>query len=130
MFQTPRSSSCSPLQAHIEFVTRVNMNNTEDVQIVFVQSYYAMKKLIVVTLLGVSLTANCLGAVNGWLNWRGPEQSGVSRETGLPERVDPENPLWRVEFPGASTPVIANGKLYIIGLSRRRRGFAGRRGLF
>jgi outer membrane protein assembly factor BamB len=75
----------------------------------------AMKKLIVVTLLGVSLTANCLGAVNGWLNWRGPEQSGVSRETGLPERVDPENPLWRVEFPGASTPVIANGKLYIIG---------------
>lgn len=53
--------------------------------------------------------------VRGWLAWRGPEQSGVSRETGLPDKVDPKNPLWRVEFPGASTPVIANGKLYIMG---------------
>ena len=53
--------------------------------------------------------------VRGWLAWRGPEQSGVSRETGLPDKVDPKNPLWRAEFPGASTPVIANGKLYIMG---------------
>jgi outer membrane protein assembly factor BamB len=74
-----------------------------------------MKKLIVLTLLGVGLAASTSAAVNGWLNWRGPEQSGVSRETGLPDQVDPANPLWRVEFPGASTPVIANGKLYIVG---------------
>lgn len=53
--------------------------------------------------------------VRGWLAWRGPEQSGVSRETGLPDKVDPQNPLWRVDFPGQSTPVIANGKLYIMG---------------
>ncbi len=39
----------------------------------------------------------------------------MSRETGLPGKVDPQNPLWRVEFPGQSTPVIANGKLYIMG---------------
>lgn len=54
-------------------------------------------------------------AVRGWLAWRGPEQNGFSRETGLPDKVDPKNPLWRAEFPGASTPVIANGKLYIMG---------------
>src|SRR5688572_25406537 len=53
--------------------------------------------------------------VRGWLAWRGPEQTGMSRETGLPDKVDPKNPLWRAEFPGASTPVIANGKLYIMG---------------
>jgi outer membrane protein assembly factor BamB len=74
-----------------------------------------MKNLIVLTFLGASLAASAPAAVNGWLNWRGPEQSGVSRETGLPDQVDPANPLWRVEFPGASTPVIANGKLYVIG---------------
>ena len=51
--------------------------------------------------------------VSGWLAWRGPEQTGMSRETGLPDKVDPKNPLWRVEFPGQSTPVIANGRLYI-----------------
>ncbi len=53
--------------------------------------------------------------VRGWLAWRGPEQCGVSRETGLPERIDPQHPLWRAEFPGQSTPVIANGRLYIMG---------------
>jgi outer membrane protein assembly factor BamB len=74
-----------------------------------------MKKLIVLTLLGAIAITSAPAAVNGWLNWRGPEQSGVARETGLPARVDPQQPLWRVEFPGASTPVIANGKLYILG---------------
>jgi len=53
--------------------------------------------------------------VPGWLNWRGREQSGVSRETGLPDKIDPKNPLWRADFPGQSTPVIANGKLFIMG---------------
>jgi len=53
--------------------------------------------------------------VPGWLSWRGPEQTGMSRETGLPDKVDPKNPLWAADFPGQSTPVIANGKLYIMG---------------
>ena len=53
--------------------------------------------------------------VTGWLAWRGPDQNGMSRETGLPDKVDPKNPLWRADFPGQSTPVIANGKLYIMG---------------
>jgi outer membrane protein assembly factor BamB len=53
--------------------------------------------------------------VTGWLSWRGPEQVGMSRETGLPDQVDPQKPLWRADFPGQSTPVIANGKLYIMG---------------
>ncbi|MFN7137948.1 MAG: PQQ-binding-like beta-propeller repeat protein, partial [Limisphaerales bacterium] len=53
--------------------------------------------------------------VRGWLNWRGPQQNGMSLERGLPDSIDPKNPLWRVEFPGQSAPVIANGKLYIMG---------------
>jgi outer membrane protein assembly factor BamB len=53
--------------------------------------------------------------VSGWLNWRGPEQSGASRETGLPAKLAADQTLWTADFPGASTPVIANGKLYIMG---------------
>jgi len=53
--------------------------------------------------------------VNGWLQWRGPDQSGTTRETGLPEKVDAKSPLWTAAFPGQSAPVIADGKLYING---------------
>ena len=51
----------------------------------------------------------------GWLSWRGPDQNGASREIGLPEKLSVEQALWTAEFPGASTPVIANGKLYVMG---------------
>src|SRR5213594_3438254 len=51
----------------------------------------------------------------GWLNWRGPQQNGASLETGLPDKIDANQALWSVDFPGQSSPVIANGKLYILG---------------
>lgn len=54
-------------------------------------------------------------AVDGWLSWRGPEQTGVSQETGLPDDVTPEKALWVVDFPGAGTPLVANGKVYAMG---------------
>jgi outer membrane protein assembly factor BamB len=54
-------------------------------------------------------------SVTGWLGWRGPQQNGTSLETGLPGTVDPQHPLWVADFPGQSTPVVANGKLYIMG---------------
>lgn len=53
--------------------------------------------------------------VHGWLSWRGPEQSGVSRETGLPDKVSAKDALWVADLPGKSAPVIADGKLYAMG---------------
>src|ERR1043165_6579828 len=53
--------------------------------------------------------------VHGWLSWRGPQQNGTSLEKNLPDRVDPKKPLWVADFPGQSAPVVANGKLYIMG---------------
>jgi hypothetical protein len=55
--------------------------------------------------------------VDGWLSWRGPEQNLTSRETNLPASVavGGANHLWTTDFPGQSTPVIANGKLYVMG---------------
>ena len=55
------------------------------------------------------------GTITGWLSWRGPSQNGTSPETGLPDKVDAKAPLWTANFPGQSSPVIANGRLYING---------------
>src|SRR5258708_38710108 len=51
----------------------------------------------------------------GWLSWRGPQQNGTSLEKNLPDTVDAKAPLWTADFSGQSAPVIANGKLYIMG---------------
>jgi outer membrane protein assembly factor BamB len=54
--------------------------------------------------------------VHGWLAWRGPQQNGMSLEKGLPDEIpNKEAALWVADFPGQSTAVIANGKLYIMG---------------
>lgn len=53
-----------------------------------------------------------------WPNWRGPEQNGHSRETGLIDGVDfrsSKNVLWKnQEAGGISTPIVFRGKLYTI----------------
>ncbi len=53
--------------------------------------------------------------MRGWLSWRGPEQTGISRETGLPGKVSTSETLWVADYPGQSAPVLANGKLYAMG---------------
>ncbi|MBI5384699.1 MAG: PQQ-binding-like beta-propeller repeat protein [Verrucomicrobia bacterium] len=65
--------------------------------------------------LGLAVPPAPAAPVRGWLNWRGPEQVGVSRETGLPASVSTSNVLWTASYPGQSTPVLANGRLYIMG---------------
>lgn len=63
----------------------------------------------------LSVPPRAHAAVSGWLNWRGPHQNGTSDEKGLPDKLDVKEALWTADFPGASTAVIANGKLYIMG---------------
>lgn len=55
------------------------------------------------------------GPVDGWLNWRGPRHDSVSLESGLPTRITASAALWTSDFPGQSTPVLADGRLYING---------------
>ncbi len=52
-----------------------------------------------------------------WLSWRGPDQAGASRETGLPERVTlgGENHAWSYPLPGRGTPVVAGGRVFALG---------------
>src|SRR3954469_13127427 len=55
-----------------------------------------------------------------WPYWRGPEYNSISRETGLPDTINPEggegsNLAWkRTDLGSRSTPIVLNGKLYTI----------------
>ncbi len=53
----------------------------------------------------------------GWFHWRGPQQNGSSIEMGLPDRIALKNGnlLWTADFPGQSSAVIRDEKLYIMG---------------
>lgn len=76
-----------------------------------------LSSLVLLLSLCVAHAAPSSAGVSGWLSWRGPDQNGRSRETNLPSSVAVGGPnhLWTADFPGQSTPVIANGKLYIMG---------------
>jgi outer membrane protein assembly factor BamB len=50
-----------------------------------------------------------------WPAWRGPDQDGASRETGLPERWSPagENLAWKAPYGARSGPVVFGRRLYL-----------------
>ena len=52
-----------------------------------------------------------------WPGWRGPQQNGVSLEKGLISEwsADGRNLAWKADFTGRSTPVVLNGRVYVIG---------------
>ena len=53
----------------------------------------------------------------GWPHWRGPGQTGASAETGLVSAWSRSGSglLWRAEFVGRSTPILMNGRVYVVG---------------
>jgi len=52
-----------------------------------------------------------------WPSWRGPNQNGAATEAGLISTwsVDGENLIWKADFIGRSTPIVMNGRVYVIG---------------
>ena len=70
--------------------------------------------LVIYTFLLFGVTAASAG---DWIHWRGPNHNGTSNETGLVSnwQIDGENMAWKVDFIGRSTPIILNGKVYVIG---------------
>ncbi len=66
----------------------------------------------------VALAAVTLPATAAdWLEWRGPNQNGVSDEQGLPDTWAPGgvNHLWSVDLAGRGTPVIRGERVYAFG---------------
>jgi outer membrane protein assembly factor BamB len=69
-------------------------------------------------LLVLSLAAWAPASASDWPSWRGPEQNGVSRDTGLPETWSPEgeNLLWKKPYGSRTAPVVFQGRLFLFGL--------------
>ena len=65
-------------------------------------------------LLGLLFAASSAYSAD-WPSWRGPTQNGVSEETDL---VASWSPFWHAEFTGRSTPIVLDGRVFVIG----RRG--------
>jgi outer membrane protein assembly factor BamB len=79
----------------------------------------------VLAALGLVLTAG-LAEASDWPQFRGPGGTGVSADTGLPDRWGPtENLRWKAVLPGRgpSSPVVAGGRVYVTACS----GAAGER---
>ena len=68
---------------------------------------------ILILILASPLTINA----GDWQSWRGPNQDGTSTETGLISNwsLDGENLVWQEDFIGRSTPVVLNGRVYVMG---------------
>ena len=71
-----------------------------------------------------TVTLICVGRfakAGEWPSWRGPEQSGFSRETGLPATWSPDddkkNLLWSQPVGARSAPVVWDGRVYILHLT-------------
>ena len=70
------------------------------------------------TFLVLTITLQSLWVfASDWPGWRGPNQNGVSLATQLISdwSLDGKNLIWRADFTGRSTPVILNGRVYVIG---------------
>lgn len=52
-----------------------------------------------------------------WPSWRGIHNTGVSHQTGLISEWTPggAHQLWRSDYTGRSTPVVMNGRVFVIG---------------
>lgn len=71
-----------------------------------------------VVLLSLTLGISSAPAASGWLNWRGPDQNGVSKATQkIPDSLEIGGPnhRWSHKVRGAGTPVVADGRVYAFG---------------
>lgn len=78
-----------------------------------------MKRFVLLLFAVGWLAASDLRA-GDWSNWRGPEQNGVSPERNLPDKWSPDpkaadnNLIWQAPYGSRSTPIVLNGRVYLI----------------
>ncbi len=61
--------------------------------------------------------AKKMPATQDWVAWRGADQNGFSNSGNLIDNwsKEGENLIWRVDFVGRSTPIVMNGRVYVMG---------------
>jgi outer membrane protein assembly factor BamB len=72
-------------------------------------------KLSILAIVTVLLTASFALASDEWSQFRGPNGSGVSATTGLPQEFGPnKNVVWKTELPpGHSSPVLTRDRIFV-----------------
>ena len=85
--------------------------------IVLMKRWLAPRILAACLIGGLHVVSWNTSTASDWSHWRGPMQTGASSQSGLISNWTPdgENLVWRSEFIGRSTPVILNGRVYVIG---------------
>ncbi|MCB9681669.1 MAG: PQQ-binding-like beta-propeller repeat protein [Alphaproteobacteria bacterium] len=74
-------------------------------------------RTLTLPMLLVAVLVPGLAAADPWVSWRGPDQVGVSHETGLVDSFSPEGDhlLWTADVMARGTPLVANGRVYLFG---------------
>jgi outer membrane protein assembly factor BamB len=80
-------------------------------------------QLVKLSIVVAAITAFCWSTINtpaaDWPQWRGPQRTGISSETGLLHDWPTDGPklIWRSEKAdsGYSTPAIIGGRMYLLG---------------
>lgn len=59
---------------------------------------------------------SAVASANDWPAWRGPEQTGMTREKAVVTEWSPagKNLLWKSPVRGRTTPIVMNGRVYAI----------------
>ncbi len=70
-------------------------------------------RILLVTLVGFAALP---ALADDWHHWRGPQQNGMSAEKNLPDKWSPdgENLIWKAPLGCRSTPLVLNGRVYLI----------------
>src|SRR5688572_4758413 len=80
--------------------------------------------VIVALLLMASLTSTRLTKAGGeeWSQFRGPNGTGVSTSTGLPQEFGPDkNVVWKTALPpGHSSPVLTSNRIFVTAYSKQQ----------
>ena len=77
------------------------------------------RNILALSTLFISLAYAEIRIPGTWVTWRGPHQTGVSDETGLPSSWSPEgeNLVWKAPFGGRSAPIIMEDRLYMVNVA-------------
>jgi outer membrane protein assembly factor BamB len=69
-------------------------------------------------LFAAALLFACTATASDWPQWRGPDRTGISKETGLLKKWPDNGPpkAWTVSLPGGGhgSPIVVDGKIYVL----------------
>src|ERR1051325_5212284 len=75
-----------------------------------------MKTILLPLVLTLGLAWSIVSRADDWPAWRGPEGTGVAKETKLPLHWNTNDHVrWRAALPdrGNSTPIVSGGRVFI-----------------